>query len=353
MDLYGFVTTKSSPSTTLSRANLKKKENADKQFVNSLGAIGGLQNIHHPTSEQGFAAMELLLLPVSFANLAYQGFPAAFRPSVWTQLINSSRSQKTHPNPPIFDTETQIIPDDIKTQIANDVDRTFPNHEKFKPGSEGLHKLTKVLTQIALSLPQIGYCQGLNFIVGMISIFFDENESFNVAIAMINSVPRDYFSPTMLDIHADVLVFEHLLRDFTPALHTHFRKLEFQAAVIVNSWLVSLFVGGSFTTTFTLRIWDCIFFSFDSPNVLIRIMLQLFNQFERDLMKLKMYNEIFRFVERLGDHVTAENTNEIIKKAMNMGKPWSFFSKRVDVDEKIAKLRKRYREKLEEAKISE
>jgi hypothetical protein len=62
----------------------------------------------------------------------------------------------------------------ISEQINKDLNRTFYT-SKFKEGN-GKIMLNNILTAIAFIRPEIGYCQGMNFIVGSLINFIDNEE---------------------------------------------------------------------------------------------------------------------------------------------------------------------------------
>ena len=66
---------------------------------------------------------------------------------------------------------------DIK-DIVLDLERTFPQH----PESKKLEQRMKVvLNALAIAMPGVGYCQGMNFIVGTLLLRLTDEEAFNAA----------------------------------------------------------------------------------------------------------------------------------------------------------------------------
>jgi len=58
--------------------------------------------------------------------------------------------------------------------ISKDINRTFHN-DKFK-SEEGQNELKRILSCIAFVRPEISYCQGMNFVVGAILQFIQDEE---------------------------------------------------------------------------------------------------------------------------------------------------------------------------------
>jgi hypothetical protein len=44
-------------------------------------------------------------------------------------------------------------------ELQRDISRTFPAHQFFKAGEPGEIMLTRILTAVILSCPDVGYCQ--------------------------------------------------------------------------------------------------------------------------------------------------------------------------------------------------
>lgn len=66
------------------------------------------------------------------------------------------------------------------SDIAKDLDRTFPRHHQFYAKPENRQRLNNVLRAFAVKNPDIGYVQGLNFVAGHLLLqFSDEVNSHN------------------------------------------------------------------------------------------------------------------------------------------------------------------------------
>ena len=92
-------------------------------------------------------------------------------------------------------------------QIELDLKRTFPN-EKPADIEKLIIPLKNVLDTFIKRNPTIGYCQGMNFIVGNILKYLNEEETFWVFTHIVeNHLPLDYYSG-MIGIMVDQRVFE-------------------------------------------------------------------------------------------------------------------------------------------------
>jgi hypothetical protein len=83
-----------------------------------------------------------------------------------------------------------------------------------------LSSLRQVLQAFALHNPGIGYCQSLNFVVGMMLIFMDEEDAFFLLITIVEQLlPADYYTKSMVGTYVDQFVLAHIIKKFLPKIH--------------------------------------------------------------------------------------------------------------------------------------
>ena len=72
---------------------------------------------------------------------------------------------------------TKSIPSPSENQIELDLKRTFPNEEICNTQTF-LNKLKNILLCYSIRNSSVGYCQGMNFIVGRLLILMEDEEKF-------------------------------------------------------------------------------------------------------------------------------------------------------------------------------
>ncbi|GAA5797751.1 hypothetical protein HPULCUR_003145 [Helicostylum pulchrum] len=101
-----------------------------------------------------------------FRRLLGVGVPSSLRGMLW-QIFSNSKS-----NSELIENEYRELLNSTSTHeklIRRDLSRTFPNLDYFKePGGEGQEMLFNVIKAYSLFDPQVGYCQGLHFVVGVL-----------------------------------------------------------------------------------------------------------------------------------------------------------------------------------------
>ncbi|KAF9367265.1 GTPase-activating protein, partial [Mortierella sp. AD011] len=99
--------------------------------------------------------------PRKLTMMIQKGVPPALRGLIW-QLLAKSK------DPQLEGTYAELLKSSSahEKQITRDMSRTFPNHEYFQAESVGQEALFNVVKAYSLYDPEVGYCQGLSFIVG-------------------------------------------------------------------------------------------------------------------------------------------------------------------------------------------
>jgi hypothetical protein len=81
-----------------------------------------------------------------------------------------------------------------RSKIKKDCPRTFPTHPYFK--NKNLHgqaALSRVLNAYSVQDPEIGYCQGMNFIVGVLLMQLEEESAFWALCHLMNACGLRWF----------------------------------------------------------------------------------------------------------------------------------------------------------------
>jgi hypothetical protein len=95
----------------------------------------------------------------------------------------------------------QTLPYEAASTIAKDVPRSFPEYDYFSRQG-GKADLEKVLHAYAACDPEVGYCQGLNFLAGTILLYCpDAQEAFEVLhVLLYQKGMRCLYLPSFVDL---------------------------------------------------------------------------------------------------------------------------------------------------------
>lgn len=90
----------------------------------------------------------------------------------------------------------------------------------FGHSDKGLASLRRVLQAFALHNRDIGYCQSLNFVAGMMLIFMEEEDAFFLLLTVVEQLlPADYYTKSMVGTYVDQFVLAHIIKNFLPKIH--------------------------------------------------------------------------------------------------------------------------------------
>jgi hypothetical protein len=227
-------------------------------------------------------------------RLVQTGIPTSLRPKLWTEMCGA----KTLRNPTEYytllnNTEANI---EAESQIELDLYRTMPFNVFFKDNGPGLSKLQNVLIGFSRRYPQIGYCQGMNFIVAnLLLVYHNDEDVFWAFVGLYENVlPKGFFN--LSNIKRDMVILKHNFREQLPKLHEHFHQCDVELDPICFNWFMSLFTDG-LSVHIVFRIWDQLMLK--GYMEIHKTSIALFKIFEEKLMTLESNIEIYEFMKNL------------------------------------------------------
>lgn len=264
-----------------------------------------------------------------------KGIPAEYRGQAWFFYADGPR--RLRDNPGLYEqlVVTAGTLDDLNAElIERDLHRTFPDNIHFKP--DGYLKptqthnggtitldpdepaliasLRRVLQAFSLHRPQVGYCQSLNFIAGLLLLFLDEEKSFWMLVIVTTTYLPNSHDANLEGANIDQAVLMLSIRDSLPAIWT---KMGGDIDGVPNSgspnvadivtdlppitlvtaaWFMSAFTGILPIET-TLRVWDCFFY--EGSKILFRMALTILKIGEPQILASQEFIEIFQIVQSL------------------------------------------------------
>jgi len=184
----------------------------------------------------------------------------------------------------------------------------------FTKEEGGQASLRRVLRAYSLYDPEVGYCQGMNFIAGMFITFVSEEEAFWLLVYVMNQKPcrmRGLFGVGMSEAHQVLHVAERLIAQFNPKLSRHFDKENIHVTMFATQWLLTMFTS-SFPFHIVTRIWDC--FILEGWKVAYRFMLALLDKATPDLLKLR-FEDILNYFKVMPFQI---DVNSLVKMSFNV-----------------------------------
>ncbi len=212
--------------------------------------------------------------------------------------------------------------------------------------------LRRVLRAYSLYDPEVGYCQGMNFIAGMFITFVTEEEAFWLLVYVMNAKPcrmRGLFGVGMSEAHQVLYVAEQLIAQFNPKLSRHFDKENIHITMFATQWLLTMYTS-SFPFHIVTRLWDC--FILEGWKVAYRVMLALLEIATPDLLKLR-FEDILNYFKvlpfQVNVNVLFDATFQVPLKKRHIEKYAKEWLRKQETDKMTKQLKqKRVRKKRQE-----
>ena len=180
--------------------------------------------------------------------------------------------------------EVKSIKDSIE-YIRRDVNRTF--HTDYFTKGEGRIQLKRVLESMCTVKGNVGYCQGMNFILGaMIYLLQNEVSGFYMFNCMLNSYELNtLFAYNTPDYGIRVFQLNYYVKKYLIEVYNHFKNNNLSFDLLYSDWLLTLF-SNYFDIEKLDFPWTC--FIVDKWKGLIKICLIIIYELKYELMKCNM-----------------------------------------------------------------
>ncbi|KAK9452209.1 rab-GTPase-TBC domain-containing protein [Limtongia smithiae] len=252
-------------------------------------------------------------LPFLLSKKIKKGVPPPLRGLVWQSMARSS-------DPTLESLFTSLVtePSPYDKVIFRDLHRTFPEVDMFRErGGHGQQMLGQVLRAFSLYDMQVGYCQGLAFLVGPLLMHMDERNSFCVLVRLMEEYNlRTMFTAEMTGLHLRIYQFTFFMAKFAPCVSAHLERTGVHS-IFVTQWFLS-FYAVTCPLTLLLRIYDVIFAE-GALETLIRVGVAIMLANEEKILNLTEEDEILQFL--LGRNLWAVydgNEDGLIADAMSL-----------------------------------
>lgn len=121
----------------------------------------------------------------------------------------------------------------------------------------------------------------------LLRYFLNEEEAFWVLCSIIESkLPLDYYS-SLIGVLVDQKVFERLLKDNKPHLHSYLNSIGIDISLVSLQWFICLF-SYNLQPDISDCIWDIFFVK--GSKAIFKAGISLFSLFEKNLMKAKSFS---------------------------------------------------------------
>lgn len=99
------------------------------------------------------------------------------------------------------------------------------------------------LQAIAFCLPEIGYCQGMNYVTAtLLTLTNNEELSFWLFVTMIENFElKRLYLPGVPDLHMRNFMMSQIIKEKLPKLFNHLKWIEMQTDYFTSKWVMTLY----------------------------------------------------------------------------------------------------------------
>ena len=178
----------------------------------------------------------------------------------------------------------------------------------------GQSALRNVLRAYAVHDPDVGYCQGMAFVAGLLVIVMKEEDAFFTLVGLLDG-PKyalsGMYAPGLPRFSEVMHIFNILCREAVPKLAAHFDAFGVDHAMYASQWFMTLF-SYSFPFDVVMRVWDM--FLFEGWKVVYRVALAVLKLSEKELV-LMDFEELMPALKSLS---TKYSPNLIIRQSLSI-----------------------------------
>ncbi|KAG9945895.1 RabGAP/TBC, partial [Aureobasidium melanogenum] len=258
-------------------------------------------------------------MPTMTPIMIHRGVPDFLRPVVWVGIAGA-RQERLYSEFDRLLAQIESVPPTSDTIIDKDVGRCFPNHPLFaQAGGEGQTMLGQVLKCYNLYDSEIGYCQGMGFIVGILLMKMDARDAFCVFVRLMeNHGLRDSYSHSLTGLHSRIFQFQQLLTPLAPKLVAHFKNLGVEFAYL-SQWFMTIFATTCPLDTL-FRIYDIVLAE-GADETVMRVALAVILKNEQKLLAMAELEDVLQLLLSRGIWEPYENNpDQLIEEVTTLFK---------------------------------
>ena len=305
------------------RSDLKLKKNSSKKSLPQKEEVNWDKVLVQMRNRASFSSKEECLStqvglclkdfaiskPKVFEKMMKAGVPMKYRWHVWKNLLDADRFFEKN----LYE-KLKGLSSPHEHQIKKDMNRTFPLEPYFaskKCKNIGETHLFNTLKAVSLYFPNIGYVQGMNFIMGFLLMLSGGNEieAFWAFVTLFRDhrfLMMGFFERDFPLLEFYLYVFYSILEEEMPLVHRHLKEQQLPDQLWIFKWYMTLFIHSA-PQVQVVRIWDYILST--GMLGLVQISVAIIKMFEKDIMELDAFG-MDQFIRHLKGDLTVNKTTK-------------------------------------------
>ncbi|NXE06241.1 TBCD1 protein, partial [Lophotis ruficrista] len=229
-----------------------------------------------------------------------QGVPRHHRGEIWKFLAEQYHLKHLFPSKQqLKDTPYKELLKQLTSQqhaILIDLGRTFPTHPYFSAQlGAGQLSLYNILKAYSLLDQEVGYCQGLSFVAGVLLLHMSEEDAFKMLKFLMFDVGlRKQYRPDMTILQIQMYQLSRLLHDYHRDLYNHLEEHEIGPSLYAAPWFLTMFAS-QFPLGFVARVFDMLFLQ--GSDAIFKVALSLLGSHKPLILQHENLETIVDFIK--------------------------------------------------------
>lgn len=238
-------------------------------------------------------------------------FLAEYNKNAWNSCGNSDIDLST----PYDDLLKQLT--SHQHSILIDIGRTFPNHPFYSQSlGSGQLSLFNLLKAYSLLDNEVGYCQGLSFVAGILLLHMSEEQAFSLMKHLMFSLGlRRQYKTDMVAFQIQMYQLSRLIHDNYRDLYDHLEKFDIAPTLYAAPWFLTLFAS-QFPVGFVARLFDLIFLN--GMEVVFKVSLMLLGNYKNDILYCDSFESIMDYLKTVLPSIDVLQMEIIFNQVFNL-----------------------------------
>ncbi|XP_055694336.1 USP6 N-terminal-like protein [Lutzomyia longipalpis] len=228
----------------------------------------------------------------------YKGIPDKLRSKVWVKLLNLEEVMAKQKD--VYKKMLRLARQcsTEARQIDSDVNRQFREHLFYRERySIKQQSLFNVLTAYSMYNMEVGYCQGMSGLAGVLLMYMDEEEAFwalSVLLADKKYAMHGLYIEGFPKLTRFLAHHDKIVTKFLPKLKKHFDQFNLDSILYSLKWFFVIFVE-RIPFSLCLRVWDI--YLLDGEKVVTGMAYSVLKLHRNKILKLKDMDLIVQYLQ--------------------------------------------------------
>nr|XP_040224436.2 uncharacterized protein LOC120950468 isoform X1 [Anopheles coluzzii]XP_040224439.2 uncharacterized protein LOC120950468 isoform X1 [Anopheles coluzzii]XP_040224440.2 uncharacterized protein LOC120950468 isoform X1 [Anopheles coluzzii]XP_040224441.2 uncharacterized protein LOC120950468 isoform X1 [Anopheles coluzzii]XP_040224442.2 uncharacterized protein LOC120950468 isoform X1 [Anopheles coluzzii]XP_040224443.2 uncharacterized protein LOC120950468 isoform X1 [Anopheles coluzzii] len=289
-DRYGFIHDQRLPR--------KREPHEAKALEIEMGRVKKWLKLLGHSSQPAKRPWEDKVVQAKVRKRVFKGIPEKIRGQVWCKLLNLEQVMKAEEGKYKKMLELARNWSTEARQIDKDVNRQFRDHIFYRERYSDMQKsLFNVLVAYSMYNSEVGYCQGMSGLAGVLLMYLKEEEAFwalSVLLADAKFAMHGLFIEGFPKLTRFLAHHDKIITKFIPKLKKHFDQCNLDSILYSLKWFFVVFIE-RIPFSLCLRVWDI--YLLDGEKVVTAMAYNILRMHKPYILKLRDMDQIVQYIQ--------------------------------------------------------